>query len=143
MPNSAATGHLKPASTAVEGMPMTTASLRLEHSRQRIRRYLYHQGATDQQARRRARSRRNLWLVAAVLGAVAAFGLTRRTRPRGGPGLAGVMALAFAWLKAPGALAALAGQMDTFGAWWHRFSAPPAPPTSTPDRHQTPETPPS
>jgi hypothetical protein len=94
------------------------AALRLEHSRERIQRYLVRTGGGEQQQQRQTQRRRNTWVAVAVVGMV--VGVLVWQKPwRRATGLASAVALLVAVLKAPGMLNTFAGRLDTLARWWH------------------------
>ncbi len=93
------------------------AAQRLEHSRERIQRYLVRSGSSEQQQRQTHR-RRNTWVGVAVVGVV--VGVLFWQKPwRRATGLASAAALLVTVLKAPGMLNNLASRLDTLSRWWH------------------------
>lgn len=102
---------------------MSDAIRRLEHSRQRMRRYLVHTDATDSQ--RRARTRHRTWAGVALAVVVVAAVVAWHKPWRRAPGLASAMAFVLTCLKAPAMLHTLAGQLDTLASWWRSFTQPP------------------
>lgn len=123
---------------------MSEATDRLAHSRERIRRHLVRSQAADPQ-RQAARSRRHMWLGAALAVAL----LLAWQQPwRRASGLARGLALVVAGLKVPGMLHTLVQRAEQLMGWWHTVSAARAPPGAEPpaapsetDRMRSPEGP--
>lgn len=121
---------------------MSEATDRLAHSRERIRRHLVRSQAADPQ-RQAARSRRHMWLGAALAVAL----LLAWQQPwRRASGLARGLALVVAGLKVPGMLHTLADRAEKLMGWWHTVSPTRAPASaespvapSEADRTRTPD----
>ena len=100
-----------------------SATERLEHSRERMRRYMLRAAAGDPQRQRAARSKRQVWLGVALAVAL----LLAWQQPwRRASGLARAAAFVIAGLKVPGLLSTLASRMEVLMPWWHTFVRAPA-----------------
>lgn len=101
------------------GQAVSAATQRLNHSRERIRRYLVRSQAAEPQRQQAARNKRHMWLGAALAVAL----LIAWQQPwRRSSGLARALALVVAGLKVPGMLHTLAGQIQSVMSWWRTFS---------------------
>lgn len=117
--NQAASEAASPAERHATSPSVSAASQRLNHSRERIRRYLVRSQAAEPQRQQAARNKRHLWLGAALAVAL----LLAWQQPwRRSSGLARALALVVAGLKVPGMLHTLAGQMESAMGWWRTFS---------------------
>jgi len=104
---------------------MSDATLRLEHSRDRIRRFI---ARTEVAASQHQRHKRNRWLGWIGLALTAGAGVLFWQRPwRHSPGLPNVMALVVTCLKAPDMLHTLTGHLESLASWWRKISQPPPP----------------
>lgn len=106
----------------MSGVPSEGASAatqRLNHSRERIRRYLVRSKAAEPRRQQAARNKRHMWLGAALAVAL----LLAWQRPwRRSSGLARALALVVAGLKVPSMLHTLAGSLEGWMGWWHTFT---------------------
>lgn len=99
---------------------MSDATQRLEHSRQRLRRFLVR---TDVAAHQREnRKRQRTWAGMALAVGVVAGVLAWQKPWRRAPGLASAMAFVLTCLKAPAMLHTLASQLDMLAGWWRSFN---------------------
>lgn len=116
--------HLATADSAL--LAAANASQRLEHSRERMRRYMLRAAAGDPHRQRAARSKRQVWVGVALAVALV---LAWQQPWRRASGLARAVAFVIAGLKVPGLLSTLASRMEVLMAWWHTFTRTPSAPS--------------
>lgn len=115
---------------------MSDATQRLEHSRQRMRRYLVRPTEAVADERRRTRTRRVVWASAALALGLAAAALAWR-KPWRRPGLTSTATWVLACFKAPAMLRTLLDGMGVLASAWHRVMQAP------PDTSEDPTPPPA